>query len=246
MNGIRTLVDGDVTERSSFVSIKNVADKFNDFVDEYAFDSYGDGEFNFMFPSAGDMSSRVDLFRDDVQKAFIQTYHGLIQDLAGEIRGKYMHAVETASLLSRLLNDDYYFRVLNGMAIFKVPLPDLHDPKRHRSLGVELWKVWDPELSFTDFVDIDAEHNIEKGVRSYMSRLRGEVDVFESLLVRYCDDLKVRLDNVYADHLRHIKATTIDEAFIKYVYALRSQTNLVLGVRLRCNITTIAIFIPLN
>ena len=217
MNDIRALVGSGLTPVSTFLSIKNAADRFDGFVNLYAYSNYSDAGLMYLFPTSGGMSTQVDILRDDVEKAIIHRYQTLIRELSDHMKKVYMQALNTAAQLSAFVRDDYYFGVLYGMTIFKVPMPNLLKPTRYKDVGLELWKSWEPQLSFTNFVDWNAQQVISKSVDSYFNPLLKEVSDFSYFMVTHSNDLKVILENVFADYQRHVAAVNIDEQFVKYV-----------------------------
>ena len=76
---ITRLVDSDITQLPTFQTILAASIKSERFVVSYAFHNYTDEDLRDMFPESGGISTKVDLFRDDIRQNFKQKFEGLIR-----------------------------------------------------------------------------------------------------------------------------------------------------------------------
>jgi len=200
---------------SSYKNMKSSLENMASFIDKYVFDTYTQENYDSLFKNLTTISTEIDLFRDEIQITFRLNYYVPVQDLQELMKNEYQRALQTTLDVVPVLGNFYYWDLLNSMAIWKFPKPNFNRPKQYRDQGRELWRVWNPETSFIDFVHERSNGIIDEAVEGYFQPIFDQMKDFEKFIIRQSNDLKQRLNMVFENYGKQKKMTTIDEGFVR-------------------------------
>lgn len=152
--------------------------------------------------------------RDNLKIRFIPRLTVAIQDTCKLTSNTYLDSLYKISDYYDYFNEIYKRHKISLLKIFKRPIPNMEHPGMALDAGRELWRTWKPSKGFEEFLESDAEGELDATVNSFCNELLMQVHQHQNALVDDVDGLVAALENALEVHKVTAQESTLNSDFI--------------------------------
>ena len=99
-------------------------------------------------------------------------------------------------------------------------MPILKHPYYTTDSGKELWRIWDPNVNYEDFLSTHSKKKLEEAVGEYCRHLTQEVSQYQEALTSDLDGLVAAMELAEETYKLTVHENELNADFIMYVFCI--------------------------